>query len=495
MKKLARSRITRSGRLGNVPPGPPPPAADYLLDPYYAPVVAFEGAMGYGANATGGRGNGTNGDTQLIFVDNLNDSGPGSLRAALNTTGKRVIIPRVGGYVPLASELKTLSTQGNFTFLGQLAPGGGLGLRYGTLPAFKMSCWTHGSPNVIVRYLSIRAGEVRGDSTCAYLNNTCYNAGKPLRIGAGCSDSIFDHISAAFGTDGNIDFSTSDERVTVQNSIMTHPLANAGHYEGDHAFNQLVTKVGRLSLLYNLYANARERSADIGCKPLVQFIGNTIHNVRYATVIYTTSSSENSFETVASVDFRRNTFIHGPMTHATEKDLRFRNNSPIPGLYCPTYLEGNVSPFITDYATLAGQKAMARRLSPSSTSDSITLDDWVQTSPIGTPDVLMLSAAEAFDYVMANAGNNRVRDSLDTLVINHAQSIGTPISTRPTDVAEAGGFPSIASGTYPTANADGIPTAWRTATSEAREWYELDTGGTGRMIIENYAADVAMVRW
>jgi hypothetical protein len=126
----------------------------YLDDPYYASVVAFDGAMGYGANATGGRYVGTDVPT-LYFVDNLNDSGTGSLRVALEASGRRVIVPRVGGYAQTTSRITVASP--NYTLLGQLAPGGGLGLRHSSLPiTFPILLLTGG--NGIVRYLSVRAG-------------------------------------------------------------------------------------------------------------------------------------------------------------------------------------------------------------------------------------------------------------------------------------------------------------------------------------------------
>src|SRR5688572_2379532 len=77
--------------------------------------LAFPGAEGYGAYAEGGRGG------KVLFVTNLNDSGPGSLREAIETKGPRTVLFRVGGII----ETKGLTIREPYlTIAGQMpSPG------------------------------------------------------------------------------------------------------------------------------------------------------------------------------------------------------------------------------------------------------------------------------------------------------------------------------------------------------------------------------------
>jgi len=65
-----------------------------------AQVPAFPGAEGFGAYTSGGRGG------RVLFVTNLNDSGPGSLREACLIKGPRIVVFRVAGIIDLKSAIE-----------------------------------------------------------------------------------------------------------------------------------------------------------------------------------------------------------------------------------------------------------------------------------------------------------------------------------------------------------------------------------------------------
>src|SRR5688572_19337232 len=68
---------------GQIPPHPPRLPESV--------IPAFPGAWGAGMFTSGGRGG------KVIAVTNLNDSGAGSFRSALETEGPRIVVFRVAG--------------------------------------------------------------------------------------------------------------------------------------------------------------------------------------------------------------------------------------------------------------------------------------------------------------------------------------------------------------------------------------------------------------
>ena len=106
-------------------------------------LLAFPGAVGPAAQTVGGR------DGQILRVTTLAPDGPGSLKAAIETPGPRIIVFEVGGVIDMGRE--TLEIRHPYlTIAGQTAPGPGI-----TLIRTGIDVRTH---DVVMRHLRIYTG-------------------------------------------------------------------------------------------------------------------------------------------------------------------------------------------------------------------------------------------------------------------------------------------------------------------------------------------------
>lgn len=166
------------------------------------PQLAFPTAEGYGRFARGGRGG------RVIHVTNLNDAGPGSLRAAVEAEGPRTVVFDVSGLITLESRLVIWKQNSDLTVAGQTAPGKGICVR-------KYNFGMLGATDVILRYLRVRPGNL---------------AGKTLDgMGMASSDRcIIDHCSISWTQDEG--FSSRGARnITLQRTLISEALNDAGH--------------------------------------------------------------------------------------------------------------------------------------------------------------------------------------------------------------------------------------------------------------------------
>jgi len=195
-------------------------------------TLAFPCAEGPGRSAKGGRG-GT-----VIKVTNLNDSGSGSLRAAVQATGPRTVVFDVSGTITL---LSTLNIENPYiTIAGQTAPGDGITLKdYGLKVNY--------GDDVIVRYIRCRPADnvaFEPDSLSVYHAN---------RV-------MLDHCSASWSVDETLSVSHSDD-TTVQWCMISESLNYSTHSDTPHGYGSLI--VGELgeevTYHHNLYAHHKTR--------------------------------------------------------------------------------------------------------------------------------------------------------------------------------------------------------------------------------------------
>jgi pectate lyase len=200
-------------------------------------LPAFPQAEGFGAYALGGRGG------KVIFVDNLNDNGPGSLRAAVEDSVPRIVIFRVSGTIELESHL--MIRHPFVTIAGQTAPGDGICLKN-----FPMK--VHRTHDVIVRGIRVRPGvELLGEggSTDGLAIEWSRNV-------------ILDHCTASWSTDEILNTNNKNFDITVQWCIFSESLNNSVQGR-EHGYAATLGGT-RTSFHHNLLAHNKGRNPSIG---------------------------------------------------------------------------------------------------------------------------------------------------------------------------------------------------------------------------------------
>ena len=214
--------------------------------------LAFPGALGWASATPGGRGG------EIIRVTNLNSEGPGSLRAAIEAEGPRIVVFEVGGVIDL--EMKTLRLRNPYiTIAGQTAPSPGITLIRGGMDV--------GGHDVIIQHIRIRPGSadqgwMSGWDEDGIATVSAYNV-------------IIDHCSLTWATDENLSASgprftgsTPEEwrrgtshNITFSNNLIGESLAYSTHSKGEHSKGSLIhDNVTGLLIIGNLYAHNYERS-------------------------------------------------------------------------------------------------------------------------------------------------------------------------------------------------------------------------------------------
>lgn len=229
-------------------------------------VPAFPGAEGHGRYVTGGRG-GT-----VKHVTNLNDSGTGSLRAAVNGSTKKIVVFDVAGTIELKSDLKIGA---NTTILGQTAPGPGITVRYYTTQP--------NGNNIVIRFMRFRRGEevdVNDGADAIWTRNK--------------TGLMLDHCSLSWSIDEVASF-YDNNNFTLQWCTICESLNNAGHEKGAHGYGGIWG--GKLaSFHHNLLAHLNNR-------------GPRFNGARYEWTGYTSNSRYSEFKwanpiQAENVDFR-----------------------------------------------------------------------------------------------------------------------------------------------------------------------------------------------
>lgn len=388
-------------------------------------LVAFPGAEGAGRFAAGGRGG------AVLRVSNLNDAGPGSLRAAVEADGPRTIVFDIGGTIRLESPLRI--RRGRITIAGQTAPGGGVTLRDHALVV--------AADDVVIRHIRSRLGdesEVESDSI---------SLERGRRI-------ILDHVSASWSVDETLSAGSRydpPERglydVTVQWSVIAESLNRSGHAKGDHGYGSLVRggHGARFTFHHNLWAMHRARMPRPGNYnppsvdpegPRFEFRSNVFYDWGGSHAGYNADT-----ESLSAYAFIGNAYIPGP---DSEGRWAFEESNPL----ARAWFEGN------------------------SMDGMIPHDPWSLVKDSERPDYRLAArpewadpatedAATATAAVLDRAGAGPARDAVDQRVVAGVRDRSGRIIDSQTQI---GGWPELAPGTpWIDSDGDGMPDDWERA--------------------------------
>jgi hypothetical protein len=223
------------------------------------------------AQTTGGQGG------KVIRVTTLAADGPGSLKAALEAPGPRIVVFEVGGVIDLGGQSVKLR-EGRITIAGQTAPDPGITLVKGELEVF--------ARDVVIQHLSIRPGAYgRGKRSG--------NDHDGLSTGTGAARVIVDHCSFSWATDENLSVGgprfngatpdawreNTSHAITYSHNLIYEGLGEAVHVKGEHSKGTLIhDNANRILLLGNVYASNRERNALFKGGAWGAMVNNLIYN-------------------------------------------------------------------------------------------------------------------------------------------------------------------------------------------------------------------------
>jgi hypothetical protein len=457
-----------------------------------AAIPAFPGAYGGGMYSHGGRGG------RVYVVTTLADHGPGSFREALESGGPRIVVFNVAGIIRLDTRISIRSPY--ITIAGNTAPGDGV-----CIAGNSVEIDTH---DVVIRHMRFRRG-----STDVTERNDSFG-GNPI------GNIMIDHVSASWGLDENMSMyrhmysppnGTKDLKLPTVNISIQNSIFSEGLNTWNHAFG---STIGGFNSTFhrNLWACNTGRNPSVGMNGDFGMFNNVIFNWVHRT---TDGGDHLSFYNIIN-----NYWKPGPATPMS--DIRFRILKPEARRskdknndFGKAYVAGNV---------VEG-------------NDRVTRDNWdggVQSDDghdiaevlkavrVDKPlphSVPLMSATDAFEYVLANAGATLPkRDAVDERVVKMVRTGEVPqypqidaylekwkavkfTDERATDIrelatkgiiydpAQVGGWPEYKGEPLVDSDWDGMPDEWEKANGlnafspqDASE----DLDGDGYTNIEEY---------
>lgn len=285
------------------------------------PLPIIPNGQGFGLETPGGSGRHLDVPaTRVIKVTNLNPEGPGSLRAALEAEGPRVVVFEVSGNIDCSPYGDLSIDHPYITIAGQTAPSPGITLK---------ACQLHvNASDVLIQHIRIRVGDLL-DPTKPVENEagwTQWSERDCMKVGG--DRVVVDHCSFSWATDENVQTRGND--LTFRHNIFSEGLNSSQHHKGGHSRGLLIMNQGpnntklegqRIAVIGNLFAHNKGRNPTVNGGATAVVANNVVHDANFAMKADCTARRGNqlvSFQ--ANVVMRTN---HPVVARAKHPDTRF----------------------------------------------------------------------------------------------------------------------------------------------------------------------------
>ncbi len=382
-------------------------------------LPAFPGAEGPGSTASGGR------NYSVYHVTNLNDTGPGSFREAINGAGasNRIVVFDVGGTIWMSGGWVNTGVS-NITIAGQTAPGGGIVI-YGLGTKFT-------GTNVVVRNVHFRPGDAQ--------------AGGRDGLWLETKNSIIDHCSVEWSTDEGISSTDAVENTTVQYCFISEGLNYAGHSYGCIAHSEVDGAV--ISYHHNLFANNKSRNPRLGNSSNAQHVVDFRNNVLYDWISncgYSTNAEE------GDGSFIGNYYIAGPSTQSDDRAEAFTAAGARTHIYqSGNKIDSNLNGVFD--GTDTGWGMFTGLYTKVSTEFAIPNIYYTQTADAALQTVLNYAGAFWWN-----------RDTVDARIVNQVRTGTGAVINHTSDVGGFTYFPEVHRPADWDTDNDGMPNYWELA--------------------------------
>lgn len=337
----------------------------------------------------------------VITVTNTNDSGAGSLREALGTSGNRVIVFTTSGTIQLLSPITV--TYGNVLVRGETAPNGGICVRDWRV-AVEAS-------NVLFRHMRFRLGDAHEDD--AAQNNYGTNI-------------WYDHCSFSWGVDETVDIWELGgilQDVFLSWCIVSESLYDSVHAQGPHSMGLLIGGgTDRVTLYACLLAYNDQRNPMISSGRLDMV--NCLIAGWKSHGMYITNAQEASYVNVLYNYFEASA---QSLTYNQIHLQDYDTSKP-----CLLYQEGN-----RHCVTAQDWAGTVESINGASITQQLAWFRQNTRFPVLRTDYEIMSAADAYTAVLAGAGATKPkRDAVDARIV---QLNGAIIDSQ----ADVGGWPDL----------------------------------------------------